>query len=105
MRYIDAEHWVGWPYGGGWISTSDAGQHWQVVPGVVQFGEPPAPGGGLPGQLPADYPLHSIYGFLDASHGWALPYQGTDPDLLGVALFLTDDGGLDWHPASLPELG
>jgi photosystem II stability/assembly factor-like uncharacterized protein len=105
MRYIDAEHWVGWPYGGGWISTSDAGQHWQVVPGVPQFGEPPAPGAGLPGQLPADYPLRSIYGFLDASHGWALPYQGTDPNVRGVALFFTDDGGLNWHPASLPELG
>jgi len=104
MRYIDAEHWVGWPYGGGWISTSDAGQHWQVVPGVGQFGDPPAPGAGLPGQLPADYPLRSIYGFLDASHGWALPYQGTDPNVVGVALFFTDDGGLNWHPASLPEL-
>jgi photosystem II stability/assembly factor-like uncharacterized protein len=105
MRFIDADHWVGWPYSGGWISTSDAGQHWQVVAGVGQFGEPPAPGAGLPGQLPADYPVHSIYGFLDASHGWALPYQASDPNVRGLALFFTVDGGLNWYPASLPELG
>lgn len=105
MRYIDAQHWVGWPYGGGWISTSDSGQHWQVTTGVVQFGNRPAAGTGLPPQLPANYPLSDLYGFSDASHGWALPYQVTNPNVRGVALFLTDDGGLNWHPASLPELG
>lgn len=106
MRYIEAEHWVGWPYGGGLISTSDAGQHWQVVPGGVQFGEPPAPGAGLPGQLPADYPLRGLYGFIDPSHGWALPYQTPtgDPNARGLALFVTSDGGVNWHPLSLPEL-
>ena len=101
MRYLDPQNWVGWPYGGGLISTSDAGQHWHVITGKVGFGQAPADGAGLPPQMPADYPLRGQYGFVDLSHGWALAHQGTGD---GLALFVTDDGGVDWHPVSLPEL-
>jgi hypothetical protein len=104
MRYVDMQHWVGWPYGGGWISTSDGGQHWQFIADKVQFEERPVADGGLPPQLPASYPLRDMFGFLDASHGWALPYQGRDPNVRGVALFVTNDGGVNWHPVGLPEL-
>jgi hypothetical protein len=104
MRYIDSQHWVGWPYGGGWLSTADAGQHWRVVPAVAQFGEPPASNSGLPGQLPASYPVRDLYGFVSSSNGWALPYQMGSNDTRGVALYVTSDGGINWTPVSLPEL-
>jgi len=105
MRYIDLQRWVGWPYGGGWISTSDAGRHWTVVQSTGQFGDRLAAGQGLPQQLPADYPLRAQFGFVDSAHGWAVPYQTAgDPNKRGVVLYLTDDGGSTWRPASLPEL-
>jgi photosystem II stability/assembly factor-like uncharacterized protein len=104
MRYIDPQHWVGWPYGGGWISTSDAGKTWNVVQSAGQFGDPPVPGQGLPVQLPASRP-NAPFGFVDSVHGWALPYRiAADPNARGVALYLTNDGGQSWLPASLPEL-
>jgi hypothetical protein len=105
MRYIDPQHWFGWPAGGGWISTSDAGQHWTVVQTAAQFGDRPAAGQGLPPQLPDNYPLNDQFGFVDSAHGWALLYQTSgDANARGVALYLTNDAGLTWRPANLPEL-
>ncbi len=105
MRYIDPQHWVGWPAGGGWISTSDAGQHWTVVQTAAQFGDRPAAAQGLPPQLPDNYPLNDQFGFVDPAHGWALPYQTSgDPNARGVTLYLTNDAGSTWRPSSLPEL-
>lgn len=104
MRYIDSQHWVGWPYGGGWVSTSDAGKTWTVVQSAGQFGDPPMPGQGLPVQLPDSRP-NASFGFVDSAHGWAVPYRtASDPNVRGVALYLTNDGGQTWQPASLPEL-
>ena len=105
MRYMDSQHWFGWPYGGGFISTSDAGAHWTVVQSAGQFGDPPVAGEGLPPQLPADYPLRGQFGFVDVAHGWALTYRTpVDPIAAGVALYMTSDGGSSWQPTSLPEL-
>jgi hypothetical protein len=105
MRYVDPQHWFGWPAGGGWMSTSDAGRHWIVVHSAAQFGDRPAAGQGLPTQLPDNYPLTDQFGFVDSAHGWALPYQTSgDANARGVALYLTSDAGLTWRPTSLPEL-
>lgn len=104
MRYIDPQHWVGWPYGGGLISTSDAGQHWTLVPGAGQFGDTPSAGHGLPIQEPASL-INEQFGFVDPANGWAVPYlTAGNQNAKGAALYLTNDGGSTWRPASLPEL-
>jgi photosystem II stability/assembly factor-like uncharacterized protein len=100
--YIDAAHWVGWPIQGGWIRTSDAGQHWDVIPASRQSGSVPVSGSGLPPDL--SWPRMS-FNFLTPSHGWAYldvfpPGGGT----AGMVLYQTTDGGVNWTPLSLPEL-
>jgi photosystem II stability/assembly factor-like uncharacterized protein len=64
----------------GFMHTSDAGQHWNVLPAnsvqVVEWFE-----------------------FLDPSRGWALAGESA-----GVSLYETTDGGATWTSLSLPEL-
>jgi hypothetical protein len=88
IDFIDATHWVGWPQPpglgpaalAGFMHTSDAGQHWNVLPAnsvqVVEWFE-----------------------FLDPSRGWALAGESA-----GVSLYETTDGGATWTSLSLPEL-
>ena len=91
IDFIDPTDWAGWPEApwdtptqavGGLMHTSDAGQHWDVIPGSV----PPN--------------FSGSFEFLDSSHGWAYV-----SDSSGTSLYRTTDGGVDWTPLSLPELG
>lgn len=89
IAFIDATHWVGWPepdamgYGptAGFMRTSDAGRHWDVLPASS---------------------LQSVgsFDFLDPLRGWALGAESA-----GVALYQTTDGGVSWIPLKVPGLG
>lgn len=88
IDFIDTTHWVGWPrpFGlvreplAGFMHTSDAGQHWSVLPAIsVSVG--------------------NWFEFLDPSRGWTL---GGGP--AGISLYETIDGGVSWTSLSLPEL-
>lgn len=83
---LNATHWL-MPAQTGltiWV-TGDAGASWQ------QHATSGLPGGG---------PVLSV-AFGDAQHGTALVSLGNTPAPNG--LFVTDDGGRSWRPASLPS--
>jgi photosystem II stability/assembly factor-like uncharacterized protein len=109
IRYLDLKHWVGWPMDGGWYSTADGGQHWKVTPapGIGLGTGTTAPGHGLPGfvQWTSEFPYW--FDFLTPSQGWALLASSPPPgsQIGTTALYQTNDGGVDWTPLSLPELG
>jgi len=96
IQFVDASHWVGWPYQGGWMSTADGGRHWTVTPGAGSSAVAPAANAGLP----------QSYGkwfyFRDPANGWAYFSQDFVPS--GTALYHTVDGGVNWAPLSLPDL-
>ena len=100
LTFVDASNWVGWPYTGGWMTTADAGQHWNTTPNAASFGGPPVVNAGLPPSFPGRW----VY-FRSPAVGWAYvaedaPGGGSS----GVALYQTVDGGVSWTPLSLPEL-
>jgi photosystem II stability/assembly factor-like uncharacterized protein len=85
---IDMTHWVGWPAMGGWMRTSDGGQHWDLL---------------SQGHLPSYFDFPTPIDFPDPLHGWAMvdAFQAGG----GFALYGTSDGGANWTPLNLPELG
>lgn len=109
LRYIDLNHWVGWPAGGGLIRTADAGQHWDVIPSSGTYGTALVAGRGLTAFEPDSYPPAPWFDFLTPTQGWAYvdyPPPGNSGVMVdGLALYETTDGGASWTPLSLPELG
>ena len=98
IQLIDATHWVGWPYGGGWMRTSDAGQHWEVVRRVAATGDDSVrSNSGLPC---CPHPGRTFQ-FLNPSFGVAYVQQQGG----GVSLYMTSNGGMNWTPVSLPDWG
>jgi photosystem II stability/assembly factor-like uncharacterized protein len=99
IDFIDATHWVGWPEReglgslpvAGFMSTSDAGQHWNVLP------TPP-------------FHFSGLFGFVNPSVGWADVSSGEGTSVssisysTGATYYQTTDGGRTWAPISLPEL-
>jgi photosystem II stability/assembly factor-like uncharacterized protein len=86
IAFIDATHWVGWPepsalgapLNAGFMHTSDAGKHWDVLPASsLQVG--------------------NWFEFLNPMTGWAV---GAD-----AFLYKTTDGGATWTSVSLPAVG
>lgn len=97
IQLIDATHWVGWPYDGGWMRTSDAGQHWEIVRRTAApTDDEVTPDGVLPS---ADFGWS--FQFLNPSFGLAYV---TGSHGSGISLYMTSDGGTNWTPLSLPEL-
>jgi photosystem II stability/assembly factor-like uncharacterized protein len=121
VQLIDANHWVGWPGGGGWMRTSDAGRHWEVIQRAVHYspsGLPTpdnntvVPNNGLPPTHVSLYWYPSMFQFLSPSVGFAnVPHESchatsatnADCSVEGVSLYKTTDGGKNWMPLSLPD--
>lgn len=110
IEVIDATHWVGLPYGGGWMQTSDAGQHWETVRRPPSPDETAViPNAGLPDPFLAGGQSWrpSLFQFLNPSVGFAnvvheFCQSGSCSDA-GVSLYMTIDGGTNWTPLSLPD--
>jgi photosystem II stability/assembly factor-like uncharacterized protein len=101
IHFIDATHWVGWPYAGGWMTTADSGFQWTVIPGATtDYDSAPVANAGLPRAFPS-----RSFDFLDPEFGWAyVSVAPPDGSASGLALYQTTDGGVNWTPMSLPQL-
>jgi photosystem II stability/assembly factor-like uncharacterized protein len=80
IAFIDATHWIGWPQPtvmgptpvGGFMHTSDAGRHWDVLPA-------------------SSLQVVESFEFLDPLRGWVVGAQSA-----GLSLYETTDGGASW---------
>lgn len=111
IEVIDATHWAGLPYGGGWMRTSDAGQQWEVVrrPAGAPDDTTVVPNAGLPDPfyLGGQSWHPSLFQFLNPAVGFANivheSCQAGSCESAGMSLYKTSDGGTSWTPLSLPD--
>lgn len=101
VDYVDVDHWIEWTVEQEWRRTSDAGQHWEVIPP----GERALPHISAYCAMPpcSAYPPGSFH-FSTPSLGIAWLSEPTAGGSVGTALYETTDGGVNWTPLRLPDL-